>query len=213
MRLSDVCQMYDVQKRERCDEQRLKRDADIRIEARVLLERAVGGERAGEVERDIRHLAELVCHIEDTAGRDGERYLFGTAERFFEDEYAERDADERVDIVAEARLDDISAVDCPDIRAPVARDEETAARHSEEAFFILPQRAEHICRLTQSAQYSKQNDHKDERPQYAVREDLVRACRLKHLPVDGQDTPDDVCAECGEEAAFVKRCGHTAHLF
>ena len=66
----------------------------------------------------------------------GERHRdpLRAAEALAQHEHAEQHVDERVDEVAEARLDDVVVGDRPDVEQPVERDEDGAARQAARPF-------------------------------------------------------------------------------
>ena len=67
-------------------------------------------------------------------GREQKTNLLEPRDALAETEDAQHDIHERVDVVADTRIDDMVVIDCPDIRQPVQADDES--RQQEEAEHI-----------------------------------------------------------------------------
>ena len=113
-------------RRERRQEPRLPEQADDRVGADGLAREAVEAERDREREGDPGQAA--VPQREDGDPGRGERHRepLRPGEALAQHQDAEQHVDERVDEIAEARLDHVVVGDRPDVEQPVERDEDGA---------------------------------------------------------------------------------------
>ncbi len=108
-----------------------------------------------------------------------------------------------VDVVAQARVGDAPGADRPDEDAPVGRDERGRQQHRPPPLRI----AQMTERLAPTTRHQEQRHHEEERPHDPVRQDLERRDAVEELPVDREETPEDVGQRAHEGATSRSRVG------
>jgi hypothetical protein len=110
-----------------------------RADVGLLLAEAVHAEGDGQHERDPWWAAVVDGDDQHRHGADRYRDPLRSAQALTEHEHAEQDRQQRVDEVAQTRLDDVPGVDAVDIGAPVEGHEDGRGRQQPQ----LPAVAEH----------------------------------------------------------------------
>ena len=113
-----------------------------------------------------------------------------------DDEHAERHVDQRIDVVAEARLQHAAMRHRADVGQPVDRDERRrGAEHRQRA--ASTQRGEHLAGVALQAD----DDHQEERgPHDAVGQQLEDRRARDRLEVEREESPEAVGREGVDEA-------------
>ena len=83
-------------------------------------------------------------------------------------------------------------IDCPDIRQPVQADDKSRQQEDQAALLVLPERAAVLLKTLPAPRHDEHDDHEEERPDNAVRQDLVGPRPREQVPVERQDTPYDI---------------------
>ena len=147
--------------------------------------------------------AETVSTVTASAARPTAVHWVGVR-RFAQDHRAERHREERIDIVAERRVECPVIGDGPDIDAPVHRDEAGGDRgHDDHA--RGPQRRDEVARPPQRQQHRPRDRH---RPEHAMGDDLGRWDMGHRLHVERQEPPEQVGRNgIGKARGRVAVCG------
>jgi hypothetical protein len=106
-----------------------------------------------------------------------------------EDHHTEADRDERIDEVAEARLDDVAVVDAPDVNAPVDGDEDPGSTEAQQRATV---EAAKPTEFVPGRQQDRDDDEAEEDP---ARKDLEWIRRLEERPEEREKAPQQVRAE------------------
>ena len=172
------------------------------MQSELLLQCAVEREGHGEHERDPRQLAELHGHEHDAEEGEEDAEMHGRREPLLEEHDAERHIHQRIDVVAETRVDDVPVVHCPDVGQPVDGDQDRSAEKEQRAPPVMAERAAVLAESRPALGDSEDEQHEDERPTNAVGEDLRGGDRREEIPVERQESPDDIGGDSGDHAAF-----------
>lgn len=106
-------------------------------------------------------------------GREQKTNLLEPRDALAETEDAQHDIHERVDVVADTRIDDMVVIDCPDIRQSVQADDESRQQEDQAALLVLSERAAVLFKTLPAPRHDEHDDHEEKRPDNAVRQDLV----------------------------------------
>ena len=169
--------------------------ADQPVEGERERQRQCNPRRRAELQREPGHAR---C-----GDRDGEP--LPAVEPLFQHDHAEQHVDQRVDEVAEAGLDDVAAIDRPDVQPPVQRNQHRAGREQAQQTRLGQQRPPPRCTAAQR----EVAGHQHEAPGKPVRHDLQRGHLGERLPIHRKDAPDQEGAD-GRPEPFLKSGWHGA---
>ncbi len=176
----------EINERGRCDDHELDHEADDRVQPPGLLDQTVEREAERETQAHPGKAAVVHGEHEHPDRRERDRHDLEAAEALAEHDDAEYDADERVDVVAQARLHETVGVHRPRVDEPVAAHENARPRRDQERPPIA-NRDGHLARLQR-----RYENHKEQcRPDNPVGENLGRRYRPEPLPVEGQEPPQE----------------------
>ena len=191
--VADSHRMY--ASRDRRQHDGLERDALHRADGRLLLGESVGAEGEGQEERDPRRPAVVDGQHHDRDERDAHRHPLQPSQPLAEDQHAHQHRDQRVDEVAQRRLDDAVVVDAPDVAAPVDGDDDGGTGDEQQLAAVAQERLE----LGHPVPQDEDRHHRHQRPHHAVGEDLDGAARLEQRPVERERAPQDVRRRAEDE--------------
>ena len=199
---ADICQ------RQWRDQNDFKKEPLCRADRQRLLEIAVDAECQRQSQRHPGKTTALDGHQADTEDgeRDGEH--LSTAQPFAQKERAKRDVDQRVDEIAESRLERPARTDRPDVDRPVHRDE-TGREKAHGKHARLTEHREETGKATQRQENRRRDRH---RPQHAVGHHFVWRDVGDGLHVERQEPPKKVGREGEGEAAITAEASRRGGL-
>ncbi len=177
----------------------LDRDRLNRRVAALLLDGTVQSEADRQDDRDPRYLT--VSCDEERKAADAERHRYPLQRRhaLLEDDEAEHDGYEGIEVVADRRLDDAVHIHGEDIRTPIHRDEHSGGNEVAQCAPVL-QKPDEIPSSDEADEGGE-----DEAPDHALRDDLKRVDVVQQLPIQGEQAPHDIAAECRGDASSGSR--------
>ncbi len=157
----------------------------------LLLDQAVRGEGERQHQRDPGRPAVSDRQDEDGRQARGDGDPLDGPQPFTQQQDAHGDGDQRIDEVAERRLDDLAVVHGPDVEAPVDRDRRRRDRYQGELAPVADQFAD-----PRPAAYGQERDGDDAQgPDHPVGQDLDRPGRFEQRPEQGDQAPHHVRAD------------------
>lgn len=169
-----LTQINDVAKENRKDEERLQSNADERTDVESLLCRAIEGKCQGNAQGNIRHVPEPEAHPENAAGRDSNRKPLQAGEPFVENQDAQENTHQRINIIPETGIDDVVIRHCQDENTPVRTDQK-AGRNLEKSFLlIMDQLTNRTFEEVDLPEDDQHRNHDEEGPYDPVRQDFIR---------------------------------------
>ena len=169
-----LTQINDVAKENRKDEERLQSNADERTDVESLLCRAIEGKCQGNAQGNIRHVPEPEAHPENAAGRDSNRKPLQAGEPFVENQDAQENTHQRINIIPETGIDDVVIRHCSDENTPVRTDQK-AGRNLEKSFLlIMDQLTNRTFEEVDLPEDDQHRNHDEEGPYDPVRQDFIR---------------------------------------
>ncbi|MCY1362392.1 hypothetical protein D9M69_491070 [compost metagenome] len=164
------------------------------------------GQRQGQGHPGQRpHLPDLLRHAD---GRQQHRDPLQAPQALTEDQHPQQHVDQRVDVVAQARLQHAAVVHRPDVDQPVAGDQHAAGGEHAEALGVVAQFAQ------PAGVFPDQQQERAEEggPEGAMDDDLQRRNALDGLEVERKESPDDVGGEPQDVPAARVGGGHGMSL-
>ncbi len=187
---------------ERREQQRLGGQSGHGFDLDHLPDQAIAAETGRERERDPGRTAGDDGEVEhaDRGQADGE--LLRHVESLAEHQHAQHHVQQRVDEVAEARVDHVAMGNRPDVEQPVDADQH-GRDHQPVARAGICERSAHRTDVTAPGQ---PGEHQQATPDDPVRHDLERGQVVQRLHVEGQHAPDCEGRDGSRESATLPRC-------
>ena len=187
----------DVAERRHAEDQHFEEEALRRPDRQRLLEQRI--EAPGDAQRQRYPGQPAGLHRQQRHRHDGERDRadLRAAQLFAKHDRAEENAEQRVDVVAERRLQRAVVGDRPDIGAPVEGDQ----RRGQRAHGKRARRAQRLLDVGRAPHQEQQHAGDRHRPDDAVRHHFGRRNMRDRLHVEGQPAPQQVARQRVEEAA------------
>ena len=158
-----------------------------RVEGSLLFHEPIGAEGGGEIDRDPGKLVISGRDPGDARRRDSDGHPLGGAESLPQHRDAEKNTDQRSEVIAQAALDHPAVGHAPDEAEPVGTHE---CRRSE-----MPRQhartPQHSGNLPPSPPPPQQRHKRQARPDNAMGDELEARDRVELLPVDRQQPPHD----------------------
>jgi hypothetical protein len=194
--LAGAAEPGEVGERERGDQQRLERQALDRTDARGLLRQSVGAEGEREDQRHPRRASVVPGQHHDRDEAEAQRRPLHRPQPLAEEHHAHQHGHQRVDEVAERRLDHARGVHAVDVGAPVGGDR-GRGDHQEQRRTPV---AEQVAQRAAPPEHDHQHGHHDRRPHDPVGQDLDRAARLQQREVERERAPQSVGRDPEDQA-------------
>ena len=159
----------EINRRHRQQPQGFKQHPRLRFHRNLLTHQAVEGKAERQTEGDNWQRAERPQLHQHAAEGQNHRHPLHPAEALTEENHPQHDVHQRIDEVPQARFEHVMVIHCPDKQQPVTANQHGRERQQEDLLRGLQQRFD-ARPLTAEAH---QRNHKEERPDDAVSEDLV----------------------------------------
>ena len=178
-------------------------EARQRADRHLLAQQAVGREAEGEGQADPQGRKRTRGEDRDPDRSQRHRDPLRPAQPLLEDQRAEQDVDQRIDVIAKAGRIDFTLLDRPDVDEPVHRNEErTGAQHQHRA---------HVSQsLANRGKLAAEGDDEKadrQRPDNPPADEFERGHLLHQQQVQGHEAPYDIGAQClrkaGRPGCFV----------
>ncbi|MNT26837.1 hypothetical protein D3C72_1624350 [compost metagenome] len=113
-----------------------------------------------------------------------------------QEQHAQQHAEQRIDEVAQARIDHAVGRHRPDIEEPVGAEQGGARREAEDQARI----ARDLAQPAKMPPPEQDCAQEDQRPHHPVQQDLERRHAVEGFDIEGQQAPDDVREQRVEDA-------------
>ena len=187
----------EIAERDRRHHQRLDEQAGGRRGLGGLAQVAVGGKGQRQADGDIGHPANASGLDADGDDGDADRHPLPARQPLAEQHHAGSDVGQRVDEIAEARLEHLLALDSIDIDQPVHPEDQRRDRHGAHGLPVAQDRPH----LRSAAAGDEDAPHEQQRPDAAVGDHGRRPDMAEQPEDEGQEAPQRIRSKpCSQTA-------------
>ena len=150
-------------------------------------------------------MAEKGTHAQNAEEGNADRKPLQLRETFMEEENSQKDADQGIDVIAEAGIHNVVMGDSPDEDTPVGGDKEGSGNHEESPLHVGHELSDRIPEFPAFSEKSKNQHHTGEGPQDTVGQDFIGTHSFQQFPVQWQYAPEQVSRK-GCQKPFFSFC-------